>query len=94
MLDLELLSEQAQAFLDEFIAAGSDDELFASGYLRGHIDLIIGTAIVNEQEVTKQEIVDGVVASIDKAIKSGELEQKDIEVVNQILNQWIASLDI
>lgn len=93
MLDLELLSEQAQAFLDEFIAAGTDDELFASGYLRGHIDLIIGTAIVNEQSVTKPEIVEGVVGSIDKAIKSGELEQKDVEIVNQILNKWIASLD-
>ena len=93
MLDLELLSEQAQAFLDEFIAAGTDDELFASGYLRGHIDPIIGTAIVNEQSVTKPEIVEGVVGSIDKAIKSGELEQKDVEIVNQILNKWIASLD-
>lgn len=93
MLDLELLSEQAQEFLDQFIAAGSDDELFASGYLRGHIDLIIGTAIVNEQTITKTEIVDGVVSSIDKAIKAGELEQKDIEVVNKILNTWIASLN-
>lgn len=93
MLDLELLSEQAQAFLDEFIATGTDDELFASGYLRGHIDLIIGTAIVNEQDVSKQEIIDGVVGSIDKAIKSGELEQKDIEIVNQILNKWIAGLN-
>lgn len=92
MLDLELLSEQAQAFLDQFITSGTDDELFASGYLRGHIDLIIGTAIVNEQAVTKQEIIDGTVASIDKAIKSGELEQKDIEVVNGILNQWIDGL--
>lgn len=92
MLDLELLSEQAQAFLDQFIASGSDDELFASGYLRGHIDLIIGTAIVNQQTVNVEEIIDGVAASIDKAIKSGELEQKDIEIVNSILNQWIATL--
>lgn len=92
MLDLELLSEQAQAFLDQFIASGTDDELFASGYLRGHIDLIIGTAIVNQQTVNVEEIIDGVAASIDKAIKSGELEQKDIEIVNSILNQWIATL--
>lgn len=92
MLDLELLSEQAQAFLDQFIASGSDDELFASGYLRGHIDLIIGTAIVNQQTVNVEEIIDGVAASIDKAIKSGELEQQDIEIVNSILNQWIATL--
>ncbi len=92
MLDLELLSEQAQAFLDQFIASGTDDELFASGYLRGHIDLIIGTAIVNQQTVNVEEIIDGVAGSIDKAIKSGELEQKDIEIVNSILNQWIATL--
>ena len=93
MLDLELLSEQAQAFLDQFIVSGSDDELFASGYLRGHIDLIIGTAIVNNDDISQGEIVEGVVKSIDKAIKSGELEQADIEVVNTILNQWITSLD-
>ena len=92
MLDLEQLSEQAQAFLDQFIATGTDDELFASGYLRGHIDLIIGSAIVNNETVTNDEVVEGVVGSIDKAIKSGELEQNDVEIVNRILNQWIATI--
>ncbi len=92
MLDLEQLSEQAQAFLDQFIATGTDDELFASGYLRGHIDLIIGSAIVNNETVTNDEVIEGVVGSIDKAIKSGELEQNDVEIVNRILNQWIATI--
>ena len=93
-MDLEKISDDAQIFLDKYVVSGSDDELFASGYLRGHVDLILGTALVNQQDLTMTELVEQIVASIDTAIKSGELEQNDVEVVNQVLNQLIADLSV
>ena len=92
MLDLELLSDKAQAYFDEFVVTGSDDELFASGYLRGHVDLVVGQAMVAEQSLDWQQFVEQVEASINSAIKNGELEQTDIEPVNQVLNRLIAKL--
>jgi len=92
MLDLEQLSDDAQAYFDEFVVSGTDDELFASGYLRGHVDLVLGTAIVAQESLLWSQFVEQVEASINKAIKNGELEQKDIEPVNTILNQLILKL--
>ena len=92
MLDLELLSDRAQAYFDEFVISGNDDELFASGYLRGHVDLVIGSALVKEETLVWDEFVSQVETSINTAIKNGELEQVDIEPVNEILNRLIETL--
>ena len=89
MVDLEQLSDNAQLYFDSFVETGSDDELFASGYLRGHVDLIIGTAMVEESELTLEDFVSNVESSVNKAIKNGELEQNDISTVNEMLNSLI-----
>lgn len=92
MVDLEMVSDNAQLYFDGFVAEGTDDELFASGYLRGHVDLIIGGAMVQEQDLSLEEFVEQVEASVNKAIKNGELEQGDIETVNSMLNNMIKHL--
>ena len=92
MLNLEQLSDDAQAYFDEFVVSGTDDELFASGYLRGHVDLVLGSAIVAEETLEWTQFVAKVEDSINKAIKSGELEQNDIEPVNRLLNLLIQKL--
>ena len=92
MLNLEQLSDDAQAYFDEFVVSGTDDELFASGYLRGHVDLVLGSAIVAEETLEWSQFVSSVEESINKAIKNGELEQNDIKPVNRILNQLIEKL--
>lgn len=89
MLDLELLSDKAQAYFDEYVVSGTDDELFASGYLRGHVDLVLGGAIVSGQPLTLDETISQITKSINTAIKNGELSQQDVEVVNQILNKLL-----
>lgn len=33
--------EQLESVFDQVYVDGSDDELFASGYLRGHFDLVV-----------------------------------------------------
>ena len=86
MLNLEQLSDNAQEYFDSFVVDGTDDELFASGYLRGHVDLIIGTAMLSQTEISLDEVVEQVTGSINKAIKNGELEQNDITSVNAVLN--------
>lgn len=93
MLDLEQLSDKAQAFFDQYVVSGTDDELFASGYLRGHVDLVIGGALVNSQELTFEQAIESIANSVNTAIKNGELEQSDITVVNGILNALIEHLN-
>ena len=92
MLDLELLSDKAQAYFDDYVVNGSDDELFASGYLRGHVDLIIGSAIVKGESLELPTIIEQITQSINKAIKQGELEQSDVETVNTVFNNLIKEL--
>ncbi len=92
MVDLEALSDKAQEYFDGYVAEGTDDQLFASGYLRGHVDLVIGTAIVKQETLTLDSLVDDVEKSVNKAIKNGELEQNDIETVNDMLNRLIKYL--
>ncbi|RUO34470.1 YfcL family protein [Aliidiomarina soli] len=38
--NLDELLEQIEPVFDDVVIDGSDDELFASGYLRGHFDLV------------------------------------------------------
>jgi hypothetical protein len=91
MLDLEMLSDQSQLHFDEYVVNGSDDELFASGYLRGHVDLVIGGALAQQESLELNEVVERITASVNTAIRNGELEQNDIQVVNRILNTLIES---
>lgn len=92
MINLEDISDFSQAVFDEYVVSGSDDELFASGYLRGHVDVVIGGALVQGAELTMAELIEQITSSINKAIKAGELEQNDIETVNQVLNKLIEKL--
>jgi hypothetical protein len=92
MLDLELISDEAQLFFDQYVVSGSDDELFASGYLRGHVDLVLGGALINQQTLSLDDVISQVENSVNKAISSGELQQSDVVVVNQVLNSLIVKL--
>ena len=92
MLDLEKFSDQAQAYFDSYVAQGSDDELFASGYLRGHVDLVIGSALVAGNAFDYDQLVERITESINTAIKNGELEQADVDSVNRVFNHLLEQL--
>ncbi|MDO6719521.1 YfcL family protein [Psychrosphaera sp. 1_MG-2023] len=92
MLDLEQLSDDAQVYFDGYVATGTDDELFASGYLRGHVDLVLGGALMQNKALTMDEFIDLVEQSVNKAIKNGELEQSDVITVNNVLNGLLKTL--
>jgi hypothetical protein len=40
--------DAAQQYFDDLVDKATDDELFAGGYLRGHFDLAVGYAQVEE----------------------------------------------
>lgn len=48
--DLNSLVDHIEPVFDEVVASGSDDELFASGYLRGHFDLVAAQLTLEGQQ--------------------------------------------
>ncbi|EGU47220.1 hypothetical protein VII00023_13382 [Vibrio ichthyoenteri ATCC 700023] len=73
--------EKLLTLIDERISTASDDELFAGGYLRGHISLSAAACEeegINDVDELKQRIV----ASLDKA--RAELTPADRVVVNDL----------
>lgn len=71
--------------IDDLVENGTDDELFASGYLQGHL-----TVAVAEAEMADQHSLDQlslrVQDSLDKAIAAGELSPADQVLVR---NLWL-----
>ena len=83
----ELKINQMANYFDNSVAHLSDDELFASGYLRGHVDLAIGQLQLTEQLFSAAEIVTAVDASLAAAVAQGELNSADELLVRTIWQQ-------
>jgi hypothetical protein len=83
----ELKINQMANYFDNSVAHLSDDELFASGYLRGHVDLAIGQLQLTEQLFSAAEIVTAVDASLAAAVAQGELNSSDELLVRTIWQQ-------
>ncbi len=83
---LEFISRCA-AFFDTAVATASDDELFAQGYLRGHVDLAVGQLQLDDQPFSVQQLVLAVDDSLHNAIAAGELNDSDAALVRQIWRQ-------
>ncbi|TMP39015.1 YfcL family protein [Pseudoalteromonas rubra] len=76
-MSLQAYIEAAQQFFDELVDRANDDELFAGGYLRGHFDLAVGYAQVEELTLSVDELNAKVEASLVKAYRDGELNEED-----------------
>ncbi|QCR35445.1 YfcL family protein [Nissabacter sp. SGAir0207] len=64
------------ALIDDMVDRASDDELFAGGYLRGHLTLAVAEAEENGEH-TPQALKLRVEQSLNKAIHAGELAPRD-----------------
>ena len=73
------------ALIDDMVDHASDDELFAGGYLRGHLTLAVAE-LEGEGEHTAQAINDKVASSLEKAISAGELSPPDQILVQGMCN--------
>ncbi|OTA20441.1 hypothetical protein Xbed_01471 [Xenorhabdus beddingii] len=64
------------AQIDDMVEHASDDELFAGGYLRGHLTLAVAE-LEQEGANTVEHLHQRVEESVHKAIKAGELTPPD-----------------
>jgi len=78
--------------IDDMVESASDDELFASGYLRGHLTVAVAEAEENgEHSIEALKVL--VQKGLDKAIQAGELSPRDQVLVLGIWeNLYQASL--
>jgi len=74
-------------YFDQSVATASDDQLFAAGYLRGHIDLAVGTLQLQEQAFSVDTLQQQVAQSLQQAIQAGELNENDQTLVINIWQQ-------
>ncbi|WP_058912729.1 YfcL family protein [Entomohabitans teleogrylli] len=72
------------ALIDDMVEHASDDELFASGYLRGHLTLAVAELEAGEDHCA-QAVYQNVTHSLEKAIHAGELSPRDQALV---LEMW------
>lgn len=68
------------ALIDDMVDHASDDELFAGGYLRGHLTLAVAE-IEQSGEHTPEALRIQVTNSLQKAIAAGELSPRDQALV-------------
>ena len=71
------------ALIDDMVDHASDDELFAGGYLRGHLTLAVAEAEAHGEQ-TAQALHARVQDSLNKAINNGELSPPDQALVAQV----------
>ncbi|HKM97947.1 MAG TPA: YfcL family protein [Buttiauxella sp.] len=68
------------ALIDEMVETASDDELFASGYLRGHLTLAVAD-LEHGEDHSPEALHAAVSNSLEKAIQAGELSPRDQSLV-------------
>lgn len=83
----EQFIDAAADLFDALVPVATDDELFASGYLRGHFDLAVGTLQVAEAPFTASDVMAQVSTTLQQAITQGELSESDQQHVNAI---WLS----
>ncbi|WP_413737767.1 YfcL family protein [Sodalis sp. RH21] len=74
------------ALIDDMVEHASDDELFAGGYLRGHLTLAVAEAQENGEH-TLEALHDRVQSCLAKAIGNGELSPPDQVLVTGMWQQ-------
>ncbi|NIG88539.1 YfcL family protein [Serratia symbiotica] len=71
------------ALIDDQVEYASDDELFAGGYLRGHLTLAVAE-VEDQGEHTAEALKTRVESSLNKAITSGKLSPPDQMLVRSM----------
>ena len=66
--------------IDSMVATATEDELFAGGYLRGHISLAVARAEL-EGKTLVRDVKSYVLRSLNEAILQGELSEEDEKLV-------------
>ncbi|WP_445768116.1 YfcL family protein [Rheinheimera sp.] len=89
----EQFIDAAAGLFDALVPIASDDELFASGYLRGHFDLAVGTLQLDDTPFSAADVITQVNSTLAQAIANGELnsaDQQHVTLIWQRLQQLAA----
>jgi len=74
-MELTQTEQIVEQFVADILENGDDDSLFASGYLQGHLDLILqGCIDVND---TFESFMTKMITSLDNAYSKNELSPPD-----------------
>ncbi|SFR43662.1 YfcL protein [Pseudidiomarina maritima] len=76
--------QSLEQVFDDVVATGSDDELFASGYLRGHFDLVVAQLELNDN-ASADAVLPEVHASVEQA--KHELAPVDMAHIQAMLTR-------
>jgi len=68
------------ALIDNMVDHASDDELFAGGYLRGHLTLAVAE-LEGDDNYSPENLHQKVTGSVETAIQAGELSPRDQALV-------------
>lgn len=80
------------ASIDDMVEHASDDELFAGGYLRGHLTLAVSD-LEQGADHSAQALYHQVNASLEKAIAAGELSPRDQALVIEMWDKLYAEAE-
>jgi hypothetical protein len=87
------LEEQMLDYIDQQVATASDDELFAGGYLRGHISLAAAeceSEAVSKVEIFKQKITQSLKTAQSELTPADRVIVADMweNVSNEVLSSF------
>lgn len=86
-MSLNPVVEQLESVFDQAYVDGTDDELFASGYLRGHFDLVVAQMELNG-ETDPQHIMPNLRAAVEQT--KHELAPADQAHIQNLLDKLAA----
>ncbi|MAL83217.1 MAG: hypothetical protein CMF16_01675 [Idiomarina sp.] len=83
-MNFDQLVERLESVFDEAVVSGTDDELFACGYLRGHFDLVVA-----QLEMSGETEPDKVMPALREAVYKTrhELSPADQSHINNVLDK-------
>ena len=83
--------QQLLAQIDALVTNGSEDELFASGYLRGHISLAVASCEMHGRTLVRDvEII--VLRGLQQSCLNGELQDADQKLVEAMWQRLLTQV--
>lgn len=85
-ISIQEYEQRLLGLIDSQVATASEDDLFAGGYLRGHISLAVARADIEGRNLVR-DVKSYVLRSLNEAILQGELSDEDQALVMALWRQ-------
>lgn len=91
-MDIFEFEQRLLSEIDNNITTATEDQLFAGGYLRGHITLSVAQCEIDGRNHV-HDVKSRVNSSLHQAILDGELNSEDQELVESFWAELIAKVE-